>query len=758
VNSRTIFVALLTPLACSAVGSAAPNVSLPNGPGEAAPMFAGAGPRAGNLVWDQGAPDLVNGQEATIANEAEDFVLITPTTLTSARFWTIESIPGFDGSFQWAIHADGGGEPGAFITGGAAGLSRLATGRTFGGSFPEYENAFTFPGGIELASGSYFLVIHMSADCGTRDEVYWETTAVPSGATARNQGLCFFPWSTEGYHLAFQLFGKPTCDPPDAPNNPLPQNGSADVPTTTILSWNNLCNVAGVTNGGFEAGTFAGWNAVTNIPPGGFELTAWNVSTGGTGYFDNAFPAEGSFYAQHGFDGTAGVSYELHQEVFVPPAASTVLTWRDRVQRDSKGIPSTLPRLYRVTIQPAGGGAPLAVIHSEGFPMNGVPYTDTGYRTHNVDLAPLDIAGQVIRIHWSWFIPENFTGPAQFEIDGIELDCEADGPSHAPPVARRAAADEAFAAKAAMYQAVKGGEFRSPAEAMASGRFNPPASRSAIPVGPAGEREPFVVAPARGLSGLVFDGGAPDLAFGNEMTAWLQAEDFDAAHDSNVHFVRFWTLELAGFWDGDCQITFHPDVGGAPGAAYFGALGNLVSRAPTGRSAFALTEFEYTFAIPGGTFVPQGRNWLGLHMSSDCATRDEVYWESTNFAFGAFGHEDGGCDGGPSPNFAQHAFQLYGEDAECPVTYDVYLRRLPDGLTRLVCERATLPECDPGPLTCDTGYEWFVVAFNPDGITQGPTWTFRTAVCCCPGDSNGDRTVNFADITKVLEQWLSTCP
>ncbi len=738
---------------------AAPSVAMPKGPGEAEPVFAGAADRSGILIWDQGAPDLVDGQEATIALEAEEFTVFSDQTLTSARFWTIEAAGAFDGSFQWEIRTDGGGQPGAYLYGGATGLARAATGRVHAPTgYDEFENVFYFPPNTDLTPGTYYLVIHMSADCGTRDEVYWETGAIASGNTSRYSFFCADPWNTEGWHLAFQLFGKPTCPPPPTPNNPLPQNGSVDVPFNTVLRWNSPCFISNPQNPGFEAGNFSGWTANTFIPPEGSELVPWAVLSGG-GYFLNGYPFEGSYFADNGFDGSAGLTYDLYQDFFIPPVPTAVLTWRDRFQWDGLGIPSTLPRNYRVSIEPAGGGAPLATLYSFDIFLNGSGYSDTGYVTHAVDLAALGLTGQALRLHFSQYVPESYTGPAQFDLDAIELTCEF--PSAPPPsvsAARRATSDKAFALKAAMYHAVKDGEFRAPAEAMASGRFNPPVSELSLAKTAQGKSQPLDVAAERGMGALLFDAGAPNLANGWEQTIAIEADDFDAPSDSFIHFVRFWTFESGSTWDGTCEVSFYNDAGGTPGTAYYTSPAALVSRAATGRSAFGYLEYEYVVSLPGA-YVPEGRNWINIHMSNDCATSENVYWETTDGAFGATGqHSQSGCTAPWESTGGNFAFQLYGEDAECPVTYDVYIRRLPYEYFHAICYDATQPVCDPGPLACESDYEWVVVAKSAGGYSYGPYWTFRTTRCCCPGDANGDRVVTFADITKVLENWLSVCP
>ncbi|MDX2115778.1 MAG: hypothetical protein SFZ24_09220 [Planctomycetota bacterium] len=57
---------------------------------------------------------------------------------------------------------------------------------------------------------------------------------------------------------------------------------------------------------------------------------------------------------------------------------------------------------------------------------------------------------------------------------------------------------------------------------------------------------------------------------------------------------------------------------------------------------------------------------------------------------------------------------------------------------------------------------WFI----PPGTTRPPgmytvsiiTERPRQTIDCCPGDANGDRIINFADITTVLSRWGRPCP
>ncbi len=169
-------------------------------------------------------------------------------------------------------------------------------------------------------------------------------------------------------------------------------------------------------NGGFELGDFSGWTAASNGLPG---LTPWTVGGAGLGYFGNSSPREGAFDALNGFDGEAGLEYTLHREISLPLGMlSAQLTYYDRIQFDSLGVPSTQPRLYEATIRDLTG-IPLALVAREEILLSGRPYTDLGWQRRSVDLTPF--AGQTVRLQITEFIPESSTGPAQIEFDDFRI-------------------------------------------------------------------------------------------------------------------------------------------------------------------------------------------------------------------------------------------------------------------------------------------------------------------------------------------------
>ncbi len=207
---------------------------------------------------------------------------------------------------------------------------------------------------------------------------------------------------------------------PSAPSNPVPANGATNVPACTTMRWQGSpVGDNQLVNGGFELGDFTGW---TRVPGPGSEPAQWTVSSGWTGSFANGVPAEGSYFAQNSFDGSAGASYELFQEVQLNTGFLSVsLSWLERFQWDLASGGASQPREHEVTVQPAGGGAPLATLSSTT--LNPGTAGDTGYVSHSADLlaAVPDILEQPVRISFREYVPETHTGLAQFDLDAVSL-------------------------------------------------------------------------------------------------------------------------------------------------------------------------------------------------------------------------------------------------------------------------------------------------------------------------------------------------
>ena len=175
-----------------------------------------------------------------------------------------------------------------------------------------------------------------------------------------------------------------------------------------------------VANGSFEIGTFAGWtNTIVGMP-----FVPWLISPAGAGSpgFGMAatLPQDGALDAWNGFDGSSGTVYTLYQDITIPPflAEPALLKWKDRVQWNFLlTSTATQARLYSVQIRDTRG-AVLATIHSFSTGTAHV-IGDTGWQAHSIDVSAY--AGMTIRLWFEEDIPENFTGPGQFELDAVSL-------------------------------------------------------------------------------------------------------------------------------------------------------------------------------------------------------------------------------------------------------------------------------------------------------------------------------------------------
>jgi hypothetical protein len=178
------------------------------------------------------------------------------------------------------------------------------------------------------------------------------------------------------------------------------------------------------------------------------------------------------------------------------------------------------------------------------------------------------------------------------------------------------------------------------------------------------------VAEATAGNTAIFDNGAPDQHKGNEVTQWVQSEDFMVEQPEILTDCHFWTFEGAGApaggnpWDGTLEYWVFADNAGAPGAIIDSGLGQNKVRTGTGVIVLeTYNEFAYDFDMERPVPLVAGNiYWLGLHLASDYTDRDEIYWETTNQGLGAFGSTGIESYGGTFDNWANndrhHAFYL----------------------------------------------------------------------------------------------------
>lgn len=173
---------------------------------------------------------------------------------------------------------------------------------------------------------------------------------------------------------------------------------------------------------------------------------------------------------------------------------------------------------------------------------------------------------------------------------------------------------------------------------------------------------------------IVYNNGGPNQQGGNEMTQWIQAEDFTLGTTTTVTDVHFWSLEdPGGTYDGSLWYGIYNDVGGSPNLGAPGVEGFLqgsnVTRTfiQSGVLGF-YDEYEYSFDIQSFSAQAGVTYWLGLHNGPlSEQNRLDFYWETTNSNGTHTGQEDIAPFGdGWSDNGAEHAFYLTGGGSTTP--------------------------------------------------------------------------------------------
>lgn len=200
----------------------------------------------------------------------------------------------------------------------------------------------------------------------------------------------------------------------------------AGVASLAVLDANPANAFELLQNGGFETGNFTGWTATNNIAS---QLTPWTVGGSSGGFWRNTSPLDGNFSAFNGFDGAAGLEYNLFQDVAIAANSTATLTTNHRIQYDSLGISSSLDRLFEISILDLSNNL-LQTLFSQSVTMKGSSYTDLGWVANTFDVS--SFAGQTLRLNFRHFIPENYTGPANLQLDNISLNAT---PNSATPPA-----------------------------------------------------------------------------------------------------------------------------------------------------------------------------------------------------------------------------------------------------------------------------------------------------------------------------------
>lgn len=163
---------------------------------------------------------------------------------------------------------------------------------------------------------------------------------------------------------------------------------------------------------------------------------------------------------------------------------------------------------------------------------------------------------------------------------------------------------------------------------------------------------------------IIYNNGGPNQQSGNEMTEWVQTEDFTLTSSQTVNDIHFWDVDSGGY-NGSITWWIVGDTGGNPNFNDVLGTGNLdVTRVATGNCLSFGCEFEDSWNINPLSLGP-GTYHLALHNGPVTdTTRAEFYWETTDLNGTPTGREcdltTGACYSSWFDNGQEHAFNLTG--------------------------------------------------------------------------------------------------
>lgn len=195
-----------------------------------------------------------------------------------------------------------------------------------------------------------------------------------------------------------------------------------------------------IVNGGFETGTVAGWTA-TSTQQNPFQASlndgqnsqivnsvsgqpAWFVRNKAANYFGSPATPLTGYSAFNGFDGSGGYFTMAQNFAFAGGAVSAQLDFAFGTQATY----SQQTRTFDALILDAAGTSVLFDAYHFALPNN-----ITAWSVHNISMdisSALNTLGAGnYKLAFREFIPQNFTGPAQFALDNVSFDVTVPEPA-----------------------------------------------------------------------------------------------------------------------------------------------------------------------------------------------------------------------------------------------------------------------------------------------------------------------------------------
>lgn len=141
----------------------------------------------------------------------------------------------------------------------------------------------------------------------------------------------------------------------------------------------------------------------------------------------------------------------------------------------------------------------------------------------------------------------------------------------------------------------------------------------------------------------VWDNGTPNATSGNEMTNWIQAENFTLGSATTIEGIQFWAFLYGGSYSGSITWQILSDASGVPGSVLFS---DTVSVTPTNEGPLAFEGSDrLRFDInAGGVALAAGDYWLAIHNGPlSNLSGAGMYWQTTGASNPPTGQEQAGA-------------------------------------------------------------------------------------------------------------------
>lgn len=128
----------------------------------------------------------------------------------------------------------------------------------------------------------------------------------------------------------------------------------------------------------------------------------------------------------------------------------------------------------------------------------------------------------------------------------------------------------------------------------------------------------------------VYNNGAPDQAYGVNMSASEVAEDFTLGAATTVTNIRFWSLQSApGDYLGNLYWAVYYNAAGSPGGIVSSGTVAATSVATGGASGFGYAEYAFNVDVVDFALLA-GDYWLGLHNEPlNAINPSDMLWGTT---------------------------------------------------------------------------------------------------------------------------------